>query len=138
MDPITIARYLAVPTAFILTGYGMSASQSTVPLLYKVSTPHAAELFKGVYQNGAKFAAPCAIISASAFIYPAYAIPAQRRLYGGAAALILSTPVWTNGVMLPGINRIIEISGNSLEQQKADATGEEASRNTTAPPKCLN
>ena len=66
--------------------------------------PSPPEVFKGVYQNGAKFVAPGAIMSATAFAYLAYAAsPSQRRLYGAAAALILSTQAWTAGVMLPGI-----------------------------------
>ncbi|KAK5164629.1 uncharacterized protein LTR77_009835 [Saxophila tyrrhenica] len=124
MDSLTIAKYISIPATFILTGYGISASQSTVPLLYKVPTNISAEVFKGVYLNGKSFVAPGAIISASALAYLAYAIPSQRQLYAAACGLILSTQVWTVGVMLPGINRIMEISRSVVEQQKADATGE--------------
>ncbi|KAK3047841.1 hypothetical protein LTR09_010816 [Extremus antarcticus] len=124
MDPITVARYLSAPTAFILAGYSISASQSTVPLLYKVPSSISAEVFKGVFQNGAIIVAPGAVISASAFAYLAYAIPSQRRLYAASAALILAPLVWTKGVMMPGIERLIEISGSTVEQQKADASGE--------------
>jgi hypothetical protein len=124
MDSITIAQYLSIPTAFLLSGYGISASQGTVPLLYKLPASVSSEVFKGVYKNGATFIAPCAIMSASALAYLAYAIPAQRKYYAGASACILSTQIFTLTVMLPDINRMIAISESAVEQQKADASGE--------------
>jgi ABC-type multidrug transport system permease subunit len=125
MDALTIAKALALPTPFILAGYGASFSQNTVPLLYAVPSNIAAKVFEGVYHNGAKFIVPGALTTIACSSYLAYAVPSQRKFYIGTAAMVASTQLFTLGVMMGGIQRLIDISVASVaEQEKADATGE--------------
>ena len=52
MDSVTVARFLSIPTAFMLTGYSISASQSTLPLIYDQPASVSLKIFKGVYERG--------------------------------------------------------------------------------------
>ncbi len=126
MDSYTAAKIIAIPTAFILSGYGTGFSHNSVPLLYKQPASISAPLLEGIYKNGATFMAPGAILATTAFGYLAYNAQnkMQRNLYATAGGLVISTQIWTFGVMISGIHRLIEIAGSGVEQQKADQTGE--------------
>lgn len=125
MDPILTANLLAIPVAFLTSGYLTSASQNPLPLLYtqppSISTP----IFAGVYYRGAALIIPTTLISSAAFAYLAYGIPAQRTVYSTAAAAVFVILPMTKIVMFPGIHRLIEISKQSgVEQEKAGQSGE--------------
>lgn len=126
IDRTTVAKVIAIPTAFFLTGYSGSFSQNSVPLLYRQPASVSAEILYGIYKNGAKVMAPCVVLSTSAFAYLAYNAKSsmERRLYATAGGLVLSTQPWTIAVMLSGINRLRDIAKSAAEQQKAEETGE--------------
>ena len=69
---------------------------------------------------------PGAVISTLASGYLAYALPEQRVLFATAAGLVLCPPIFTRVVMNEGIKRLLEISRNAVEQQKAEQSGEVA------------
>lgn len=124
MDAVTVARFLSIPTAFLMTGYSIAASQSTLPLIYDQPASVSLKIFKGVYQRGAMLVVPGAILSATATAYLAYVYPAQRKALGTAAAITFSWLPFTTLLMFKGINRLLEIGGNSIEMQKAEQSGE--------------
>lgn len=126
MDNISIVKFLSIPTAFLLSGYGLGFSQNSVPLLYKQPASISAPLLEGIYYQGAKVVAPGAILATTGLAYLAYTARTsdERNLYGLAAALTFASQPWTALVMLPGIHRLIEIGASAAEQTKADASGE--------------
>lgn len=125
MDPILIAKLIAIPTAFLLTGYQSSFSQNTLPLIYNQPASVSTPIFSGVYYSGAAFVLPTNVLSTAAFAYLAYAIPAQRATYGAAGAAVFAILPWTIMIMSPGIDRLIAVSkGTAAEQQKAGENGE--------------
>jgi hypothetical protein len=124
MDSVTVARFLSIPTAFMMTGFSIAASQSTLPLIYDQPASVSLKIFKGVYHRGAVMVVPGAIISAAATAYLAYKYPAQRTALGSAAAVTLSWLPFTLLIMSGGINRLLEIGGNAVEMEKAERSGE--------------
>jgi hypothetical protein len=124
MDPIMAARFLSIPTAFMMTGYAISASQSTLPLIYDQPASVSLKIFKGVYDRGAVLVVPSVILSATATAYLAYANPAQRKALGFATAVTLSWLPFTTLVMFKGIGRLLELGGSAIEMEKAERSGE--------------
>ena len=126
MDSITVAKFLSVPTAFFLSGYSFSFSQSTVPLVYNQPASVSTQVFKGVYYNGAAVVAPGALVSALGYAYLAYSVPEQRNLYATAGVITMGPLLFTRTVMNAGIQRLLKIGESAAEQGKADQTGEVA------------
>lgn len=124
IDGVTVAKFLAVPTAFLLSGFGASFSQITLPLLYNQPASVSTPVFSGVYYGGGKVVGPGAIVSTLASIYLAYVLPEQRIQFATAATLTLGVPVFTGVVMHGGINKLLKISESVALQAKADASGE--------------
>lgn len=124
MDSVTVAKFLSAPTAFLLSGYSASFSQTTVPLLYDKPSAVSTPVFNGVFYGGGAVVVPGSVISVLASGYLAYVFPEQRTLFGTAVVLTLAPPIFTRLVMFKGISRLVEISQNALEQAKADQSGE--------------
>lgn len=126
MESISVAKFLAIPTAFLLSGYGIGFSQNSVPLLYNQPASVSAPILEGIFFQGGKFVVPGAILASTSFGYLAYRAPTtfKRNLYAIAALIMFAPPPWTALVMKPGINRMIEIGRSAVECQKADASGE--------------
>ena len=126
MDAITVAKFLSIPTAFLLSGYSMGFSQNSVPLVYNQPAAISAPILEGVYYQGAKVVAPGALMTAAAFGYLAYTAPTtrERNLYAACGAMVVATQPWTAFVMLPGIHRMMDIAKSAAEQAKADQSGE--------------
>ena len=124
MDAVTVARFLSIPTTFLMAGYSISASQSTLPIIYDQPASVSLKVFEGVYKKGAILVVPGAILSATAMGYLAYVYPEQRKAYGAAAAVTLTWLPFTTLFMFKGINRLLEIGGSSVETQKAEQSGE--------------
>jgi len=119
---IQAAQVVSITTSLISAGYSYGFSQNAVPQLYSHAPSFSTPVFKGVFLDGANTIVPLALVSTSASAFLAYALPAQRSLWlvAGVAAL-LSAP-WTRIVMYPGIQRLIHISENAKEQEKAEQT----------------
>ena len=124
MDTIAVARFLAIPTAFLIGGYSFGFSQNTVPLVYNQPSSVSANVLKGVFYQGAVVVAPGAIIATTGFAYLAYTQPEQRKLFATASALTIAPLLFTQAVMFKGIQRLLEISESAAEQAKADQSGE--------------
>ena len=124
MDSNAVARFFAIPTTFMVSGYSIAASQSSVPLVLDQPAAVSTQVFKGVFYRGAMFVAPMQIISAVASGYLAYTIPEQRTTLAAAAGLSIASLPWTQVVMKKGIDRLLEIGESATELAKADQTGE--------------
>lgn len=124
MDSITVAKFLLVPSIFMVSGYSSSFSQCSVPLLYNQPASVSTPILKGFYTGGAAFVVPGAMIAVASSAYLAYRVPEQRTLFATAGALAITPPLFTAAFMSKGIQRLIEISQHTTEQVKADASGE--------------
>lgn len=118
------AKFVSVPLALIASGYGICASHNIVPRLYPEPAGVATPIFTHVFYTGGSFVVPTAITSVLASAYLAYSLPAQRRWWTLAAGSTLVTLAWTKIIMIPGINRLIEISLDAALQAKSEASGE--------------
>lgn len=129
MEPSTAAHLIAIPTAFILSGYNLAFSQNGVPNLLNQPLSISTQVFNKVYHSGVKFVTPAAIAGTAAYAYLAYLHkqrPTQRNLYLAGAGLVLGIGAFTALVMNPGIERLREISKSSALQAKAEQNGEAA------------
>ena len=120
MDAVTVARFLSIPTTFLMTGYSISASQSASPLIYDQPASVSLKIFKVVYERGAILVVPGAILSTTAMAYLAYTLPAQRKALGAAPAITFIWVPFTTLIKFKGIGRLLELGGNSVEREKAE------------------
>lgn len=125
MDVTIAAKLVAISTAFMMAGYGINASQSSVPMLYNQPTSVSLPLFTSIFYKGAAVMSPAAVISSGASAYLAYLYPQQRQMWATAGALVFAIGPFTQFVMLNGIHRLIHVSeSSSVEQDKAQKSGE--------------
>ncbi|KAK0287259.1 hypothetical protein LTR35_002753 [Friedmanniomyces endolithicus] len=128
MDSIIAAKLIFISSAFILSGYMLSPSQNTLPLLYPQPASVSTALFRGVFNRGAALVIPVTALSVAASAYLAYASPAgsmERTLYAASGAVTFAMLPMTQVVMMPGIHRLMDLSnGEASAQEKAAASGE--------------
>lgn len=124
MDPVTATKLIALPTTFIMAGYYLSASQNTLPNIYKAPPTIATRTFTGVYHRGLPVALAGSLIATTGSAYLAYALPAQRMQHATMAALALGVLPFTRIGMMKGIKRLISLSEDEREAEKAGSTGE--------------
>lgn len=125
MSPIIqLTQLVAIPIALMLGGYQSSFSQNTIPNVLDQPASVTTPVFTRIYYSGYAVVLPAAVIGGAANAYLAYALPSQRVLYASAAASILSLGPWTSIVMGKGIERLIAISKDAKEQEKAGQSGE--------------
>lgn len=123
-NDIVTAKLIAFPLAFIATGYGLCASQNTLPGIYALPASISTPLFAHVFYTGGQIIVPLGLISASASLYLAWSLPHRRNLWIAAAASTLLTLPWTRVIMYPGIQALIKISESATEQVRVEATQE--------------
>ncbi|TKA83566.1 hypothetical protein B0A55_00375 [Friedmanniomyces simplex] len=128
MDSILAAKLISISSAFILSGYMLSPSQNTLPLLYPQPASVSTTLFRGVFNRGAALVIPVTALSVAASAYLTYTAPAgstERRLYAISGAVTFAMLPMTQIVMMPGIHRLMDLSkGDATAQEKAAASGE--------------
>ena len=124
MELSVAAKLIAIPTAFILSGYNIAFSQNGTPNLLGLPVSISTQVFAKVYYSGLAFVTPGAVSSTAAFGYLAYVHPEKRNLYLAGSALVLGVGLFTALVMKPGIGRLIEISKDAALQAKAEQSGE--------------
>ena len=119
---INTAKFTAIIPAIFLSGYTFMASQNTISQLYDEPVHIGAPLFKRVFHAGGKPAIPLSVLSLLSSSYLAYEVPEKRLLWITAAASILAIRIYTQ-MMMPGINRLVEIAdGGKDVQRKAEQT----------------
>jgi hypothetical protein len=130
MDSVTVTRFIAVPSAFLLGGYHFALSHSSVPALYGQDAVFAIPAFSRIYFKALQqLFLPTAATGLMSFGYLTYTSRRERAklqksyhrrttiptpvLHAVAAGLILGIGVITKVVMLPGIERLLEINQNT-------------------------
>ncbi|KAK0324512.1 hypothetical protein LTR82_004217 [Friedmanniomyces endolithicus] len=90
MDSIIAAKLVSISSAFILSGYMLSPSQNTLPLLYPQPASVSTVLFRGVFNRGAALVIPVTGLSVAASAYLAYTAPTgstERTLWAVSGAV---------------------------------------------------
>lgn len=120
MDVEYIAKFIAVPTSFLLSSYNAVFSQNVMHHLYQTPPSISAPIFAKIYYLGASTIAPTAASAILAYGYLSYTSvdPSRRAVYVTSAALTFGTLLWTMTSMKPGINRLIEISKSQQVMSK--------------------
>ncbi|KAK6439425.1 hypothetical protein LTR95_004373 [Oleoguttula sp. CCFEE 5521] len=121
---LVTAKMIAIPLALTSAGYGFSASQNTVPRLYKEPAKTATSIFAHVFHTGGQFVVPSTLLSVASSAFLAYSIPRQRQVWGTVAVTTLAALPWTWVVMMPGIKRLLAISEDEKLQHKCGGSGE--------------
>ncbi|KAK3679823.1 hypothetical protein LTR78_000199 [Recurvomyces mirabilis] len=127
MDTTLLAQAVSISTAFIMSGYMLSASQVTLPLLYPLPAQTTTPLFAGVYHRGASLVIPGTIISTAASAYLAYTATSSQEciVYAAAGAVTTGILPLTAVAMMPGIHRLLALAkSDSAVQVKAQESGE--------------
>jgi hypothetical protein len=126
MDRLYIAKLIAIPTPFLLSGYQLASSQNFLPSMLDQSASVTTPIFAKVYYNGLAILAGPMVIGSGAFGYLAYVSrnKSQRNLYAVAGALTIGIGVFTKVFMAGGIDRLIEISKDGVAQSEAQSRGE--------------
>ena len=124
MEPTTFAKLIAVPTSFILSGYGIAASHSSIPAIIEQSPKVQLVAFHHIFYRGGNLVVPGSIIAAAASGYLAYAITKQRIFWASAGGSILAVSPFTRLVMWSAISRLLEIGKSTVETEKAWQSGE--------------
>jgi hypothetical protein len=125
MDPVLFAKLVSIPGAFFLGSYNFTFSQNVVPHLYRQTASVATPIFDKIFHRGGATIMPVAACAIAANCYLAYrGDKTHRRMYGAAAVLIASSLPLTNLVMLPGINRLIEIGRDTALQSQGQTQSE--------------
>lgn len=124
MDSITATKLVTIPTAFVMAGYYLSASQNTLPNIYKAPPSISTKTFTAVYNRGLPVALAGSLISTAGASYLAYSVPAERVHYATMAGLAFGGLPFTRIVMMSGIKRLISLSKDEREAEKAGESGE--------------
>lgn len=124
MASTTIAKLIAVPSAFLLCGYSTSFSQNSMQTLINQTASVSTPAFTHIYYAGASIIAPVTAAAVLASSYLAYAKPEQRTLWAAAAMFTVGPLVFTRTVMYGGVYRLIEIGESAAEQEVAGWSGE--------------
>ena len=119
---IHAAKFTSIIPAIFISGYTFMASQNAIPQLYDERPHMSTPIFKRIFHAGGKPAIPLSITSLVSSAYLAYQIPEKRHLWAAAAASILAIRIYTQ-MMMPGINRLIEIADSGTQvQDKVEQT----------------
>ncbi len=127
MDNTNILRtsaLLGLSSSFWLSGIYFSASQLTLPLLYRLPAETSTNIFTELYYRGAQTIVPLALLSTLSTGLSAYLDPERRSGYAVAATATISSLAWTAAFMSGTINRLIAISKDANLQEKAGPSGE--------------
>jgi hypothetical protein len=110
---LLIAKIVAIPSAFLLGSYNFTFSQNVMPHLIHQNPSIITPVFAKIYYTGAATIAPVAMAAIASYGYLAYkSDTTNRKFYTTSALLMFGTLPWTQLVMGPGIQRLIEISRN--------------------------
>jgi hypothetical protein len=127
MDASPVLRasaLLGLSSSLWLSGIYFSASQLTLPLLYRLPAETSTKVFTELYYRGAKTIVPLALLSTASTGLSAYLDPDNHLKYAVAAAATISSLAFTAAAMTPTIDRLIAISKDTTVMVKSAASGE--------------
>ncbi|MCJ1401461.1 hypothetical protein MMC11_004674 [Xylographa trunciseda] len=98
---ITVAQTVGIISAGFASGAIFGFSHVTIPCLCQAPTAVMLKQFASLYNIGKATAPVADIVATAAFAYLAYAVPALRNSYIGAAAIACMIGPWTLIMMIP-------------------------------------
>ncbi|KAH0283454.1 hypothetical protein M436DRAFT_82386 [Aureobasidium namibiae CBS 147.97] len=119
MDSTLTAQIISISGAFFLGSYNTTFSQNVIPHLYNLPSSISTPLFDKIFHKGGATIMPIATVAIAANCYLAYnSDGTTRKLYGSAAILVLASLPLTKFVMMPGIQRLVDIGRSAALQSK--------------------
>jgi hypothetical protein len=106
-------------SALLLSGVNLSASQLTLPILYRLPDVMSTSVFKQLFYRGGAVIVPLTIISTLTTGFSAYLDPAKRLGFAAAAIASFASLPWTALIMRPTILRLIELADDEKVREKA-------------------
>lgn len=105
-------------SALLLSGVNLSASQLTLPTLYRLPDVLSTTVFKQLFYRGGAIIVPLTVISTLTTGLSAYLDPAKRLGFAFAAIASFASLPWTALIMRPTIFRLIELADNEKAREK--------------------
>lgn len=124
MDNLTILRtasLVGLSSSIYLSGVHFSASQLTLPILYRLPTQTSTSIFTELYYRGASTIVPLVLLSSLSTGIAAFLDPARRVEYAFAAGLTFATLPWTRVAMADNIEKLIAIAEDATLREKVPA-----------------
>lgn len=115
----TTPAFIGGIAALLLSGVNLSASQLTMPTLYKLPDVLSTTVFKQLFYRGGAIIVPLTIISTITTGLSAYLTPDKRFGFAVAAIASFASLPWTALIMRPTIFRLIELADNEKSREKA-------------------
>ncbi|CAN8095238.1 unnamed protein product [Discula destructiva] len=111
----TTTTLLGVTSTFLLGGMNMATSLLFIPHLVTLPTETSTRIFEKLFHDGAKAVIPLAATAILSLGYLAYETPVKRPELVAAAGLVGTTLAWTQLVVMPVNERLIEIARGEKE-----------------------
>lgn len=126
MDTTLTVQIISISSAFFLGSYNTTFSQNVIPHLYNLPSSISSPLFDKIFHKGGATIMPIATVAIAANCYLAYNSNngTTRKLYGSAAALIFASLPLTKFVMMPGIQRLIDVGRSEVVQGRSGVDAE--------------
>lgn len=114
------AAFIGGISSLLLSGINFSASQLTLPILYRLPDVTSTSVFQQLFYRGGAIIVPLTIISTLTTGFSAYLDPSKRPGFAAAAVASFASLPWTAVVMRPTILRLIALANDERSRQKAE------------------
>jgi hypothetical protein len=118
----TSLHALGVTASLILSGIATGSSLLTLPILYRLPSATAVDIWSEFFNRGFAIIVPLNIAGTAGLATAAYLDESKRKALATAAVLVVGTLAWTSIVMAGGINRLLLLNGNAAELQRAGSS----------------
>jgi Domain of unknown function (DUF1772) len=123
MDSMSFTRTAAFAggvSALLLSGINFSASQLTLPILYRLPAVTSTSVFEELFYRGGWVIVPLTIFSTLSTGLTAYYEPAQRAGFAAAAVASFASLPWTALIMRPTIQSLCKLANDEKFRQKVE------------------
>ena len=114
------AAFIGGMSSLLLSGINFSASQLTLPILYRLPASTSTDVFEELFYRGGWVIVPLTIISAVSTGLSAYYEPAQRTGYALAALASFASLPWTALIMRSTIMYLIKLGHDERLRSKVE------------------
>jgi hypothetical protein len=115
------AAFAGCISSTLLSGINLSASQLTLPILYRLPSTMTPDIFEELFYRGGWIIVPLTIFSTIASGLAAYNEPSKRFGYIVAAVTSFASMPWTAIIMRPTIQHLIKLAHDEKYCQSVPA-----------------
>ncbi|KAI1618116.1 hypothetical protein EDD36DRAFT_22456 [Exophiala viscosa] len=108
-------------SSLLLAGVNFSASQLTLPILYRIPDETSTSIFEELFYRGGMVIVPLTLFATLCTGTTAYLEPTARSGYTAAAVASFASLPFTGLYMRPTIQRLLKLANDEKVRQKADA-----------------